>query len=98
MSTNYDESNSLLASIWALSLTVLQKHEIDDVLSFTKKKLLKDPRTLSALKDINDQKDLDRVYTKNGTALASMDFRSLEWLEEFGKFLSLPLRPRVACS
>ena len=85
MSTNYDESNSLLASIWALSLSVFQKHEIDDILSFTKRKLLKDPRTLSALKNIDNQEDLDRVFEKNGTALANMNFRSLDWLEKFGK-------------
>jgi hypothetical protein len=85
VSTNYDESNSLLASIWALSLSVFQKHEIDDILSFTKRKLLKDPRTLSALKNIDNQEDLDRVFEKNGTALANMNFRSLDWLEKFGK-------------
>jgi hypothetical protein len=64
VSTNYDESNSLLASIWALSLSVFEKHEIDDILSFTKRKLLKDPRTLSALKNIDNQEDLDRVFEK----------------------------------
>jgi hypothetical protein len=64
VSTNYDESNRLLASIWALSLSVFQKHEIDDILSFTKRKLLKDPRTLSALKNIDNQEDLDRVFEK----------------------------------
>jgi hypothetical protein len=86
VSTNYAESNSILASIWALKLTVFQKHEIEDVLSFTKRKLVKDPRTRSALKTVDNQQDLERVLKKNGTALANMNFRSLEWLEKFGKF------------
>jgi hypothetical protein len=97
VSTNYAESNSILASIWALKLTLFRKHEIEDVLSFTKRKLVKDPRTLSALKNVDNQQDLERVFEKNGTALAGMNLRSLEWLEKFGKFEISAWRRRIVC-
>jgi len=88
VSTNYAESNGLLASIWALTSVgdepVLEKDEVFDVMSFAKKNIVNDPRTLSALQKVNTWQDLERVVFRNGTALATMDLRSLEWLEEHG--------------
>jgi hypothetical protein len=79
----------MLAAVWALSSAggkeVFEKDEVTDIISFVKTKLVQEPRTRSALQNVSTWADLEQVVARNGTALATMELRSLEWFEEHGK-------------
>jgi hypothetical protein len=91
VSYHYKQANNILASIWGMisvgSLPIIRKSEVSDVISFVTRAVIEDQRTLSALKYINGWKDLENVIAKNGTAQATMELRSLDWLEEHGAYL-----------
>lgn len=90
VSTNYADSNRMLAAVYALSSAggkeVFEKDQVTDIISFVKTKLVQEPRTRSALQNVITWDDLERVVVRNGTALATMELRSLEWFEEHGKY------------
>jgi len=88
VSYNYEESNTLLASVWGLMQAdglSLKRNEVEGMLSLFRKRFIKDKRTLSALSRVSRIEDIERVVTRNGTAQAEMKLRSLEWLEENGQ-------------
>lgn len=85
ISESYATSDNILSSIWSLT-SLDSEDKVSDMISMVKSTVVKDARTLSALSPIHSSEDLEKAVSRNGTALATMELRSLEWLEENGKF------------
>lgn len=84
ISESYAASDNILSSIWSLA-SLNSEDKVSDMISMVKSTVVKDARSLSALSSIHSSEDLEKAVSRNGTALATMELRSLQWLEENGK-------------
>ena len=88
---NFEEANTLLASIWSMiNLEGASLTEADATLflSILRERVVKldRTRTRSALMPVRNSKDLEHVIGRNGTALATVEARSPQWFEDYGTF------------
>lgn len=86
---NFREANGIVASVWALLATGNFSNEEEFISTYLP--LMQDhfvdksnKRTMSALKQVTTLAELGHVMERNGTAEATVERRSTEWLEENG--------------
>ena len=89
LSENFERANYVVASFWAL----LMNTRVNNMTTFVTQLLrviresfvdILDLRTGSVLKDINALKDLQHIMARSGTAEASVQVRSDDWLSHNG--------------
>ena len=90
MRENYREANRILGAVWAMSS--LERSKIDESVVPSFMETIRThlvpkarPRTISALRAVENFDNLRHIVTRNGTAEATVVARSQEWLEENGK-------------
>jgi hypothetical protein len=91
MKKNFDEAGGILASVWSLLASIeaaaIKEKDISTLLRLIRDRLI-DPtliRTKSALNGVQSIDDLQHAFGRNGTARATVQARSPEWLDENGK-------------
>ena len=74
--TQWNGSNSVVKNDCSMAI----------LLNLTRQRLVRDVRTQTALSSINSVQDIARVMERNGTALATIEPKSTDWLEKHGEF------------
>lgn len=85
---NFHQADNIIALLWSM-LTLegasLQKHHLKLLLEFFQRYLVQNRRTRTALSAIESFEDIQRVFDRNGTAMATIEPRSNDWLEDNGR-------------
>lgn len=87
LSANYLEANRIVASLMSLTFTEgssLSGEELTALLDLVKTSVVEQEKTSVVLASIKTPEDLRQIMSKNGTAEATVEKKSLEWLEENG--------------
>ena len=95
---NFHQADQIIALLWSM-LTLegasLQRHHLTRLLEFFQRYLVQNRRTRTALLAMESLEDIQRVFDRNGTAMATIEPRSNDWLEDNGMvnyILYLPSR------
>jgi hypothetical protein len=88
LTEDWHVANLILSSMWSLSNlegAQLSDKQILELLKVVKERVVDRHRTKMALETVTSIADLNHVLERNGTAQATMEVRTPEWLEEQGK-------------
>lgn len=95
---DFDRANKIIASVWSLTQTEgasVGESDVAKLLNVTRSRLVQMVRTQSALEHIQSIDDLQSIMELNGTAQATVERRTPEWLEANGAYLD-ELRVRLS--
>lgn len=85
---HFMHANDILAAIWslvALDDAAVQGRNIPILLQVIRDRVIDQPRTRSALSSIKTPDDLRHIVGRNGTAQATVEAKSINWLEKYGE-------------
>lgn len=90
-SINYKGANSIVASVHGLTFgeepALDTEEQVSDLLAIARDGIVLHQRTKTIINTIQTLNDVKRIVAVNGTAEATSEKRSLEWLEENGQCL-----------